>query len=344
MGTNTLFGCLVTFVVVGLSACGPGDAKDASKDATPGPNAIELPRDEAPHTTQIEWWYYTGTLQATARNYGFEAVVFQSPVSTNSMGYVSHFALTDVVAKTFTLGSWLSLAKQSDPGEGFNLAVGNVALSGHNGSDRITVSHPQVSLDLSATTTKPSVRQYGEGWMTIGSDEPFYYYSYTDMDVAGTITTGGVAQAVTGKAWMDHQWGNMGSDYAGWDWYSLRFDDSTQIMLFDVRRGAGNGFSGGTFIDAAGVATPLARGDFTTTAKDSWQSPHTGASYPQNWQVTVPSLGVDVTVQAVLPDQEVYDTKGTPIYWEGLCSLTGSKNGQTVSGNAYVELTGYAVK
>jgi predicted secreted hydrolase len=303
-----------------------------------------LPRDEAPHATEIEWWYYTGTLQAAARDYGFETVVFQSPLGAGAMGYVSHFALTDVAAKSFTLGSWVSLAKQPSPSQGFSFAVGNVAISGHDGSDRITVSTPEVSLDLRATATKPWVRQYGEGWMTVGSDEPFYYYSYTDMDLAGTITIGGAAQPATGKAWMDHQWGTMGSNYAGWNWYSLRFDDSTQIMLFGVRRGGANDFSGGTFIDATGTATPIASGAYTATAKDTWQSPHTGASYPQNWQVTVPSLGVDVTIQAVLPDQEVYDTKGTPIYWEGLCSLTGTKNGQAVSGNAYVELTGYASK
>jgi predicted secreted hydrolase len=334
----------VTVVVVGAWACGPGETKEVTKDATTGPGEIVLPRDEAPHATEIEWWYYTGTLQTAAREYGFETVVFQSLMGASSMAYVSHFALTDVNAKSFTVGSWLSLAKQPSPAEGFNLAVGNVALSGHNGSDRITAGDSQVSLELSATTTKPLVRQYGQGWMTIGSDEPFYYYSYTDMDVAGTITVGGAAQAATGKAWMDHQWGTIGSNYAGWDWYSLRFDDSTQIMLFVVRRGAGEGFSGGTFVDAAGAATPLGRGDFTATAKDTWQSPHTGASYPQNWQVTIPSLGVDVNVQAVLPDQEVYDTKGTPIYWEGLCSLSGNKNGQAVSGKAYVELTGYAGK
>src|SRR5512133_3855266 len=106
------------------------------------------------------------------------------------MAYVSHFALTDIEAKSFTANSWVSLAQQPSPSEGFGFAVGNVAISGHDGSDRITASNPQVGLDVSATATKPLVQQYGNGWMTIGSNEPFYYYSYTDMVVAGTITVG----------------------------------------------------------------------------------------------------------------------------------------------------------
>ena len=29
------------------------------------------------------------------------------------------------------------------------------------------------------------------------------------------------------------------------------------------------------------------------------------------------------------------------LYWEGACSVSGTRNGVPVSGNAYVELTGY---
>jgi predicted secreted hydrolase len=269
-------------------------------------------------------------------------VVFQQQLGADSMAYVSHFAFTDVGAKSFTLGSWVSLQQQPGASEGFNLSAGNVAISGHDGADQIRAGNTRVSIELSLAATKPFVLQYGNGRMNIGSDDPFYYYSYTDMDAVGTLTVGGAAAAVTGKAWMDHQWGDMGSDFSGWDWYSLRFDDSTQIMLFVVRGGGSPGFSGGTFVDAAGAATPLGGSDFATVVQGTWRSPHTGAEYPQNWQITIPSLGLDVTVLAELPDQEVYDTKGTPIYWEGLCMLTGSKNGQTVAGKAYVELTGYA--
>src|SRR6476469_8547825 len=50
---------------------------------TPAPAPIAFPRDEAPHDTLTEWWYYTGHLQAEdGARYGFESVIFQSIRST----------------------------------------------------------------------------------------------------------------------------------------------------------------------------------------------------------------------------------------------------------------------
>jgi len=55
----------------------------------------------------------------------------------------------------------------------------------------------------------------------------------------------------------------------------------------------------------------------------------------------VPSLKLDATVTTVMKDQEFYKSFGTPIYWEGLCDVSGTRAGAAVKGHAYVELTGY---
>ncbi len=81
--------------------------------------------------------------------------------------------------------------------------------------------------------------------------------------------------------------------------------------------------------------------DFTVTSLGSWKSPHTSIKYPQGWAIKVPSIGLDAKVSAVLADQEFYKSFGTPIYWEGLCDLGGTRQGKAVTGHAYVELTGY---
>ena len=51
---------------------------------------------------------------------------------------------------------------------------------------------------------------------------------------------------------------------------------------------------------------------------------------------------MDIEVVPVLNDQEV--TEGVPeaaIYWEGKTRVKGTSAGESVSGRAYVELTGY---
>jgi hypothetical protein len=105
-----------------------------------------VPRDEAPHATEIEWRYYEGTLLISARDSGFETPMLQGQMDANSIAYASPFALTDLDAKSFTKGSWPSLEKQPRPSGGVSFLVGNVALSGHNGSNRITASNATVGV------------------------------------------------------------------------------------------------------------------------------------------------------------------------------------------------------
>jgi predicted secreted hydrolase len=309
---------------------------------TASPPLITFPRDESPHSDPIEWWYYTGVLKTGGgATYGFELVTFQA-VLQPFVGYMAHYAVTDLPRSGFHLATGSSLFDQRGAQSGFDLAVGEWKMSGHDGHDQISAAMPGYAMDLSLSAQKPVVFQYGTGWMTVGSANPFYYYSYTRMGVTGTLTVDGAPQPVTGQAWMDHQWGDPGTNYQGWDWYSLRLDDQTEVMLFVVRKAGQAGFAGGTFVDPTGQATELKSGDFTVTAMGRWTSPHTGAIYPQGWTTSVPALGLTATITPVMADQEFTESiLGSPVYWEGLCTVAATRKGASVSGQAYVELTNY---
>lgn len=311
-------------------------------DSTPIAKAISLPADEAPHQTPIEWWYYTGVLKGPAgETYGFEYVIFQA-YAFNVTGYMTHYAITDLQKGEFSLASDQYVGAQSSTKPGFDLKVGSWTMSGHAGQDQLFAEMPGYAIDLSLVATKPVVFQYGTGSMTVGSENPFYYYSYTRMDVSGTLTLDDGPMAVTGEAWMDHQWGDVGTDYKGWDWYSLRLDDKTDVMLFVVRKDGKPGFVGGTYIDDKGVSTELKESDFVITSTGSWHSSRTNATYPLGWTISIPSLDLAVTVDPLVQDQEFYHSiLGSPIYWEGLCSITGTRDGKPIGGDAYVELTSY---
>ena len=54
-------------------------------------------------------------------------------------------------------------------------------------------------------------------------------------------------------------------------------------------------------------------------------------------------LDIDVQVTSNLPDQEMRTTGSTGVtYWEGSVSAKGTKGGSPITGEGYVELTGYA--
>lgn len=344
----------VLLSLVMLVACYPGGeratdagaraeaSRSADLGADHGVRPIAFPADEARHDDPAEWWYYTGTLETKAgARYGFELVIFQISIGAGR-AYVAHFAVTDLARSLFVHDSRLSVAPQpASPAAGFDLSVEGWRASGHAGKDQLEAAMPGFAIKLALAATKPVAIHYGKGWMTVGSSQPFYYYSYTRMAVTGTLTVDGSPLEVTGEAWMDHQWGEMGYDYLGWDWFSLRLDDKSEVMLFNVRRRGEPGFVGGTWVEPDGRATALAAGDFSFEATGSWLSPHTSRSYPQGWRLRIPSRELDVTVAPVLVDQEVYKTIATPIYWEGLCTVSGTRRGAALGGRAYVELTGY---
>jgi predicted secreted hydrolase len=59
--------------------------------------------------------------------------------------------------------------------------------------------------------------------------------------------------------------------------------------------------------------------------------------------VAVPALALSLDVRPLLPDQELVTSHSTQVtYWEGAVEVLGELRGGPVTGQGYVELTGYA--
>ena len=123
----------------------------------------------------------------------------------------------------------------------------------------------------------------------------------------------------------------------GWDWFSLQFDDGTELMLFQIRkRGGGRDeYSSGTFVGEDGVGVAISEGDFSLEPVRNWESRETGGDYPVEWKVMVPKLGIDLLVAARMDEQE--QVLEPVSYWEGSVEARGSRRGV-----GYLEMTGYA--
>jgi len=193
---------------------------------------------------------------------------------------------------------------------------------------------------LHLTPGKPPIvnGENGVSQKAEGLGKASYYVSFPLLAVDGTFN----GSAVTGTAWMDHEWftHQLETFQAGWDWFSVQLDNNTQFMLFQLRHldGSIDTYSSGTYVDAAGRASHLKRSDFQLRPLEFWTSPVTHARYPIRWRVTIPSLKVELVCAAALADQELgVEDVGSPPYWEGAVTYTGSG-----SGVGYLEMTGYA--
>ena len=155
----------------------------------------------------------------------------------------------------------------------------------------------------------------------------------------------GVAEIpVTGLSWFDREWSSnqLAGDQAGWDWFSLQFDDGSELMLYQIRNkdGGRDRNSSGTFVDAQGVATPLEESEFTLEPLDTWVSPESHGRYPIAWRIIVPRLNMRLDVSAALKNQELLLKPIT--YWEGAIRAQGTVGEKNITGSGYLELTGYA--
>jgi len=328
----------------------------------PSDGKVKLPDDLfAKPDVQTEWWYYTGHCKsASGREFGFELVFFKRRTDLDRLGvvpmtvlanpmYFAHFAISDIHAQTFKYEHIRSFNKPFDVPVSMSTTACDVRLGDWSLREVAGkhILHATLSdgivFDAVLETTKPLVLN-GDGGNGISRKKngASNHFSFTRMNVTGQTTTAEGIETFTGTAWMDREFGIW--DQGNWDWFSIQFDDETELMVYQFRGelGAMNGEATGTFVRADGTCDYLERKDFEIDVLSSWTSEKTKAEYPSRWRLRVERLGIDIEIEPLLADQEL-DTRGTTmiVYWEGACKITGMREGNKVGGRAYVELVGY---
>lgn len=327
------------------------------------PMAFEFPRDHGPHFDfQTEWWYYTGNLDtADGRHFGYQLTFFRrgltpgapparpSDFATNQI-YFAHFALTDaqnaqhLFAERFSRGA-AGLAGASGEPFGVWLEDWKVeSLTAEGSAVHLQARDGQQALDLTLQATKPIVAQGNQG-LSQKSATPgnaSYYVSFTRMRAEGQITLNGKTEAVTGESWFDHEWSTsaLGAGLIGWNWFSLQLSDGREVMFYEFRQedGSVGSLSAGTLIEKDGSTRQLAASEVQIEARGQWISPVTKGAYPNAWHLSIPSAGIELQIEPWLAGQEM---RVSFPYWEGAVKMTGTSNGVAITGNGYIELTGY---
>ncbi len=353
--------------------CGIALARSAAEAwelALPGYH-YEFPRDHFNHPAyQTEWWYYTGNLHSQdGHRFGFELTFFRQgiarPIPSGEAGstwdvadlYLAHLALSDLDGGRFYHTERLNRA---GPGlAGADLASRRIwngnwqARFGESSGGAQPVQDLQAvcddfTLQLTLRSGKPPVIHgiAGVSQKAPGRGQASHYISYTRLEAAGTLELEGRNFALTGLAWMDHEFFShqLMPDQTGWDWISVQLARGEELMLYRLRRrdGTVDPFSAGTFVDARGAARHLAAAEFSMEPGATWTSPATAARYPVHWRIRVPSLGVELDATTPLEDQELVSHRADwPTYWEGAIALRGTVHGQPATGVGYLEMTGY---
>jgi predicted secreted hydrolase len=340
----------------------PGFGAEAFRQALPG-YTFSFPRDHGSHDDfRTEWWYYTGHLRtASGEAYGYQVTFFRSGLA-EARGrasrwaarniYLAHFALADLSRKRFRFFERVARAGMGQAGasqDALRVWIGDWEASGDGSRQRLKAREGDTGVDLTLRAVKPPA-VHGENGVSRkgeGRGHASHYYSLTRLATEGGLTLRGTPLAVTGLTWMDHEFGStqLSPDQVGWDWFSLQFDNDTELMLYVIRQADGrpDPHSAGTWVGADGGSVQLRESEFRVETLEHWTSPSSKGTYPMRWRIRVPTLDLDVTLTPAFPDQELNTARSTKvIYWEGAVAAAGAAQGRPVRAQGYVEMTGYA--
>ena len=227
----------ILLCVLLLGVIAPAAAAWQGTPVADAPIPIEFPRDDGPHDSDIEWWYFTGhLLTASNERYGFEYVIFRAG-DGDLEGFVSHFAITDNVRDRFRYDQRVLGAPGVRGDEApLDLDLNGWFMRGGSGTFSLAADMAGHAIRLDVAATKPAALHDGDGYIDYGNGTASYYYSWTRMDVSGEFDAGSGWEPVTGTAWMDHQWGDFATyQDGGWDWFAVQLEDGTDVMLYLIR-------------------------------------------------------------------------------------------------------------
>jgi predicted secreted hydrolase len=312
------------------------------------PPLVHLPADQAAHTSaRNEWWYVVGHLKQGAHRFGYELTVFKfdhvrppgmsAPVTI----YRTDMAITDETAKRFYHHiAYYFPSGQTLSTHVLDVRVGNAALSGGLHAMHLRTAFPGGQVRLTLTSRKPAMDVGGRGYLPFANGST-YYYSLTDLASRGSLTVGGQRYSVSGISWLDHQWGNWSwASMRGWTWMALQLHNNVQLSVFDFRGAKGDVKEANVLLPNGTLRVLHA---VTITPSGIWNSPHTGAAYPDSWIVSIPALHARLNVTPAVADQEMTAPgERRASYWEGSGQVAGTYAGKPVTGLSYTELTGYA--
>lgn len=304
--------------------------------------AVKLPADDAPHENVTEWWYYSGQLQTeSGERYSFHEATF---VRQGALAHTAfHGSLRDHQSGRQYGDQARTEGKPSDGRrDGFGFSHGQWQMSGAGPKHALKMAGKGFSLDLALNDSLPPVLHQAPGTpvaglLDLGTAGTSYYTSRPRMKAEGRLNVDGVSKTVRGEVWFDHQWGNFEASSLRWNWFALQLADGANLMLYEFldRQGAPV-LRMGTY-SKDDVAYPLGAADFKASARGTWKSRASGAVYPMDWTIAVPSRGLDLKLEPVNRNSE-FDARLTTlnVYWEGTVKISGSQ-----SGVGFLEMSGY---
>ena len=210
-----------------------------------------------------------------------------------------------------------------------------------------------VACELEFTPMRKPIRHGNNGVVFGVNAEDMFYYFIPRNELKGNIRIKDETIVVeNGNAWYDHEFGrsrdeeknktiDVSKDIA-WNWISVQLDNQTELTAYYLVENKTGDNCGSYLITINNKSESIAINDFVFEAKgDDWTSTRTFQDYPTHWLLKAEKFGIYLEIEAVFPEQEFATVISKPAFWEGRVKVKGEVSGVQVSGNGFVERSGF---
>ncbi|MFS1948988.1 lipocalin-like domain-containing protein [Vibrio lentus] len=344
--------------ILGTGTQADNETQKETEQFTPVVKGVELtfPADHQAHPSfRHEWWYLTANLIDEHGNalgvqwtqFRFAAAPQESGNSTKKTTwqsqqiYMAHSAVTNK-DKHYADEKW---SRDQAELAGVDSSPFRVYLDDWQWTSTtddmfpatLVANSDQFGYSLKLTNNTPYQKQGEQGYSTKSGDGKVasYYYSQPFIDVSGEVTIDGITHQVSGKGWIDREWSSqfLLDSQQGWDWFALRLSDETSLVVFQLRNSTSGkaSYAHARLMNQDGSGIAIKEQDISLTAIK--QTEIDGRDYPTEWQISIPTQQIELTISALNPEAKM---PLTVPYWEGPIVIEG-----THFGTGYMELTGY---
>lgn len=281
------------------------------------------------HKNCKEWWYATGVMFDEDKNlYSWQYTLLHIKLGIIT-AKIAMIALTDFKNSRHYYLQTPSGFKNPVRISSSEASIGKIASAVKNPDGiKIKLRHKDFSLDLSASYGKGAFWHCDNGKLQMGipdENETTLYYSYTNMPTEGTLTLNGKRIKLSGKTWFDKQGGpySIIDPRTHWEWFSLRFFDDEEMMLFTFPQ---SGYYDGTYITKDGRSERLNN----YKIKSIGQLEFAGLEWSERWKLYVGKKEREYTIEPIEQGHMNF------AYFEELCYIKNVAN--EIVGYCFAEL------
>jgi predicted secreted hydrolase len=207
------------------------------------------------HKTGSEWWYCTGFINDDAgKLFSFQFTLARVRIYMLQF-HILMTALTDFQTKKHYYAQQPIFFGRNVTITSERIGLNRIAeMKFPSREIKLKMGDSDYSLCLEMKAIKSPVWHCENGMLKMGLDDPketTYYWSYTNLATSGKLILGTQEYCVSGKAWFDKQGGTytLTNRWTNWEWFSLRFFDDEEVMLFFFPQG---NYQDGTLIEKSG--------------------------------------------------------------------------------------------